>query len=922
MGAVGRAGELETITSWLRAAAADAHSSSGSNSVLVIEGEPGIGKTTVWAEATRHARVTGWTVLACRPRPSDAPLAHLGLTDLLVSVPDQVFRDLPTPQRRPLEVATLRREAGGNDLEPRAVGTALTAVLRRVADRGPLLLAVDDAQWLDRASASSLAFALHRLDDRAVRLIAAVRVEGPARPPSVVDALESTVGHQQVHRLALGPLSIGAMHQVFLDVLGASLTRPVLVRIHKAAAGNPFYALEIAREVERLGTPPPGRPLPVPEDHRDLVLQRLRRLPRATRGVLAEVAALSRPVAADLDLDALAPAERAEVVHVQPDGRVDFAHPLFGSLLYASLPEVERRGLHRRLAERVESLEERARHLALAASGPDAVSAEVLDRAAEAAGSRGAAEVAVELKELAVRLTPPADREAVVRRALELARRRYFAGDATGARRDLNRLLPTVPSGEARAEVLLELGSVVWNQGENDDGLRLVSEALLEASTPSLQAKIHARASALAEDCDVAVEHAEAALALIDEHEEPLLYSFALHNLARWKMYSGRGADHEALEKGMRLQRELAGWEVSTVPAFWARDFDDFDTARHRFHEMLRVFREQGDEASSSSALAQLAVIEALTGRLERARRYADEALDLAHQTEQDLWINVALNAQGQVHVRSGNLEAARAAAGEALRRIEVQPDTTIECMVRAVLGLAALSAGDVAEADRQLSRSDELLAIHHTREPAPDRFQADHAEAVIALGDLDRAESLVARMEERAEKIPRPWILATSARCRGLLLSARGDLDGAVTALRSATTHHEHLDMPFERARTSLALGQVLRRRNERRAARVALEEALRAFEQLGVTPWVERTRAELARVPVRHAPSDLTPAEQAIARLASAGLTNREVAERAFVSAKTVEANLARVYAKLGIHSRAELGRVMLERERTGKT
>ena len=127
---------------------------------------------------------------------------------------------------------------------------------------------------------------------------------------------------------------------------------------------------------------------------------------------------------------------------------------------------------------------------------------------------------------------------------------------------------------------------------------------------------------------------------------------------------------------------------------------------------------------------------------------------------------------------------------------------------------------------------------------------------------------------------------------------------------------------MPFERGRTLLALGQVLRRRNERRAARAALEEALATFAKLGVQPWADRARSELARLPVRRAPSDLTPTEEHIARLAASGLTNKEVASRAFVSVKTVEANLARAYGKLGVSSRAELGRVMAERGRAAKT
>jgi len=400
-----------------------------------------------------------------------------------------------------------------------------------------------------------------------------------------------------------------------------------------------------------------------------------------------------------------------------------------------------------------------------------------------------------------------------------------------------------------------------------------------------------------------------------------VLYSFILHNVARLKLYSGRGADHEAIERGMRLQREAAAWDLSTVPAFWARDFDDFDTALRRFEELIRVCRERGDEASSCGMLAHMAVIHAMTGHLKRAYELVAEALDLAHQTDQETWIGVALCAKGQVCVFAGELDAAEAAAVEVLRRVEVHPDETIAALAAVVLGLVAFSQGDYAEADSQFLHIQALNESTHTREP-PNRFHPEQAEAVIALGDLDRAETLVSRMEARAKALPRPWILAVSTRCRGLLQSARGDQDGALVSMQEAMKHHHDLDMPFERARTLLALGQVHRRRNERRLARAAFEEALATFERLAVAPWAARARAEVARVPVRRASADLTPTEERVARLLATGLTNKEVGDRAFISPKTVAANLARIYDKLGVHSRAELGRVMNERERAVKT
>jgi DNA-binding CsgD family transcriptional regulator len=903
-GPVGREVELEEMAAFLE------ETPSGLASLLV-EGEPGIGKTTLWAEAVRQARVLGRNVLSCRPASSDAGLPYVGLADLLGSVPDDAFGELPGPQRQALAVALLRGEAGPGDLDPRAVAMGLTSLLDALADRGRLLLAIDDAQWLDPASRRALAFAVRRLDERPLWVLATVRVDGaPGKHPPDAVRLGVASDRRALRRLLVGPLSVAATHQLLLGVLGVSFARPVLVRIHGAARGNPFYTLEIAREVQRIGAPSPGRPLPIPDGERDLALLRLRRLPRATRDVLVRVAAASRLSLEELDVEALAAAELAGIVRIEPGGRVNFTHPLYGSALYSSLPEAVRRALHRELAETVSGIEERGRHLALAATGPDEATAEILDRGAAAAAARGAAEVAVELKELALRLTPPEDRSAVVRREIELADRRYFAGDAGGARRELERSLRSLSPGEQRAQVLLELGSVVWSQGEGDEGFALLAQALDEAETPSLRARIHSRTSALAEDCDIGLEHGEAALMLLDEDEQPLLYSFALHNVARWRLYAGRGADHDAVERGMRLQHEGAMWEASSVPAYWARDFDDFETARRQFEELIRAFHERGDEARRCGALAHLAVVEAMTGRIEQARTYAIEALDLAEQTEQETWVLVALWARGQVCMRAGELQEARSAADEVLRRLEANPDRTLERMARAVLGTVAVAVGDFVEADRQLSLCDEIGDSLHVREAAADRYHAEHVEAVIALGELERAEVLVARMEARAEALPRPWILTVSARSRGLLDAARGELDAALADLGRALEASRTLDMPVEVGRTLLALGMLHRRRKERRSAQARLEEALQVFESVGAPIWAAVARDDLRRARGPRRDRDrLTATEQAIADLAASGLRNQDIAARLFLSHKTVEANLSRTYRKLGIRSRAQL-------------
>jgi DNA-binding NarL/FixJ family response regulator len=906
-GPVGRGPELARVDSFLDAAQSGLRA-------LAIAGPAGIGKSTLWRAGIERAARPGRTVLTARPSGAEATLSYAALADLLAGVADGVLEELPAVQRRALDIALLREESGPESLDGHVVAAGLLSTLRLLAAE-PVLLAVDDAQWLDHATAAALEYAVRRLEDRPVGILVAVRTEGD-RPAT----FELAVAPDRREEIDLDGLAVASLHGVLKAELGHSFPRPVLVRIAAASGGNPFHALEVARELQRTGASTGDR-LPAPREVKTLARSRLERLPDATLEALLVAAVLARPTTALVDVDALEPAERAGIVHVAGD-EIRFDHPLLASAVYEAAPAALRRRAHRLVAGRLDTQEERARHLALAADGPDEETAAALDRAADSVAARGAAVAAAELKALAVRMTPPDDREAALRRRQELASCLYFAGDASGARSELEGLEDDVPSGEQRAEILLELGSVLWAQGEGERGLSLIRDALAEATSRPLQARIHSRISLLAEDCDLGQQHGAAAVDLLDVDDDPLAYSFALHNLARWKLYAGGGADHDAIERGMQLQREAKAWEVSAVPAYWARDFDDFDRAEARFADLLRVFRERGDEAHGCAVLAHLAVVEAMNGKAERARTHAAEARLLAEQTEQETWVNVALWASSRVDGLCGDPAAARAAAEDVLRRLDLHPDMTLERMARDALGVAAFAGSDLEEADRQLSQANSIDEALHVREPAAERFHADHAEAVIQLGDLDRAERLVSRLEERAGLIPRPWISTVAARSRGLLLSARGDLDGALAAFEAALQSQAELQMPLERGRTQLALGQLLRRRKERRRARAAFEAALAEFERAGADVWRARAEAELARVPVRRAPAELTATEETIASLAAQGLTNRAIAERIFLSPKTIEANLARVYRKLGIHSRAELGRAMAEREQAVET
>jgi DNA-binding CsgD family transcriptional regulator len=909
-GPIGRERELVRIDSFLAAVPEGLQT-------LAITGPAGIGKTTVWAESVRRGRELGWLVLSAQPSGAEARLSYAGLGDLLSGVENTAYDALPNVQRRALGVALLREDPGSAPLDGRAVAAALLSLLSALAETTQLLVAVDDAQWLDTPSAEALSFAVRRLADSPVGVAVSVRVEQD-RPPT----FERSVPADRRTEIELGNLSVAALHDVLRDELGAVFPRPTLVRIAEASEGNPFYALEIARELERMGVPAAGSRLPVPEEVRALTRSRLARLPEPTQEALLVASCLSRPTTAFIDVEALAPAEEDGVVRVDETQQVRFTHPLLASAVYEAAPAGKRRRVHRSLAEQLDDPEERARHLALTTDGPDETVARALDAAAEHAAGRGASAAAAELARRALELTAEPSSDIAVRRALAAAHFLLHSGDSAGARALLEDCDPEQVEGDLRAELLLELGGIAWYERTFQRGHEYLLEALEHARSPELAAAIHIQAAWLAQDFDplLAIEHSDAVLELVDPDESPGRYSQALLHGTFLRLTTGQGADADAYERGLTLQEQGVAWdETSPVIAIWPLFKDDFAQARSFYEGGLPRARAEGDETSVQATLLRLTEIELWTGNWARADELATEGMELADRISSYAFLGSSLYARGLVDAHLGRIEEAREAGKRILELFDREGQRALGHWV---LGFLALSLDDPAGADEQLTQAAATIDTPNQHEPARVRFHPDQVEAVIQVGDLDRAETLIEALEERGKVFPRPWILATTARCRGLLLSARGDLDGARAAMEEALEHHTRLDMPFERARTLLAFGQLRRRRKEKREARAAIEEALGVFEELPAPLWAERARAELARVPVRRAPSELTATEETIARLAETGLTNSLIAKRIFVSPKTVESNLSRVYRKLGIRSRAELGRAMVERDKSVKT
>jgi DNA-binding CsgD family transcriptional regulator len=897
---VGRESEIAVVDAFLQ--------NDRGAGVLAVVGEAGIGKTTVWEHAVLRARESDAAVLVARPAESEAKLSFAGLTDLLSPVPPDLAAALPGPQREAIDVVLLKAEAA-RPPGRRLVGTAVLSILRALAADRAVVLAVDDVHWLDGSSASAVEFAIRRLADEPVRTIVSLRPE--AERTGLVGLVADCA-----ERLELGPLSVAALHRIIAQALGRTFPRPTLVRIARASGGNPFYALEIARLLGRDGGPRGAETLPVPEDLRALVAERVASLPARTRAALLRAAALARPDLSLVDARAIAAAEEAGLVRLGADGRVEFAHPLYASAVYASAPLSRRRAMHRALADQVADPEERARHLALGCARPDEGAAAAVEEAARRARMRGAPDAAAELVELALRLTPEGAAEAGERR-LALAEHLQVAGDyerATG----LLEQLAEVESGDLRARALLALAEIdFWGKGESV-ATALAEEALRAARDPVVQARAQAAIALYGGTVDLpkASAAARAALDLLGARPDadPGLVATALGALVRARLFLGEGFDAEAAERALALEAASPPSAVDTRIAFklgqWLRYVDDLDGARERLEQCERTAREEGDESSLANIFLNRLVVECWAGNWQEATEFAErmgEAFDQRGVESEGVgpWL-------AYVDAHAGRLEAVRTAAGR------FRPEEPIVEMIwNRCLGLAELAAGDAEASDRHLSAAMVELERVDFREPAVWRVDGDAIEAAIAVGDLARAEALAKRFEQQAARSRIPWSLAVSARCRGLVLAARGQTLAAEDALERALAAHARCPMPFERARTLLARGLISRRLKHKREARAALEEASAIFRRLGADAWAHRAEAELERVAVRRAPSDLSPTELRIASLAATGLTNQAIAVEVFLTRKAVEANLARAYRKLGIRSRAQLSRALDARD-----
>ncbi len=896
---------------------------------LVLEGEAGIGKSTLWAAGVAAADAAGCTVLAARPAEVETKIAHAVLRDLLAPSFAEVSPELPAPQRRALEAALLLSDIGAG-ADRGAIGVATLSVLRALASGRPVVVALDDAQWIDAPSTSALAFAVRRLDDLPVALLLAVR---SADLEADLPALAAALPDERLRRARVGPLSLGALHSLIRQRLGLTFPRPVLGRVHKTSGGNPFYALELARALGRRGgSADLGSELPVPRSLRALVEERLAALPAETRELLVHAAALAQPsvllleAALDTDVEAqLRPAVEAQVVELD-DTRIAFAHPLLASVLLSALSAAERRRVHSRLAEVVQDPEARARHLALAADQPDVAVADALDTAATLALSRGAPDAAAELLEQARHLTPADHTEDRRRHAVRAAEFHLEAGEPTRAEELLEEAIATSPSGPLRAEALLRL---FWVRAQRDSmaTVDVLIEALREAEGEvRLRSEIEDAlgwSSHMAGDLEAAARHVRSSVDLAESLGGGPFFARGLANLVLLEFLRGRGVDRARLDQARALEATTTGLRIIGQPSWvlallqvWT---GELDAARTTLDTLHRRATETGDEFAIPFILNFQSRLAWAEGDWTAADRLVDEAIGASLRNTQEPQRALALATKALVAAHRGRVDAAREIIDKGLALAAQTGMRPAEFELRAISGFLELSVRDFAAAEAQLGPLRRDLAAAGFGEPAviAFRFHQNEIEALVGLGRLDEAAELVEELEERGRRLDRPWALATAGRGRALLCNARGDLQGAIAAADGAVRTHARLAEPFELARTLLALGIVQRRLRRNRAARETLHSALGRFEALGAPLWADRARAELARVGGRvGSPGTLTPAEGRIAALVAQGRSNKEVASELYLSVHTVEAALTRAYAKLGVRSRTQLARQFASR------
>jgi DNA-binding CsgD family transcriptional regulator len=881
---------------------------------VVLEGEPGIGKTVVWQEAVTAAE-RDYQVLSCRTAEPEAPLSFAGIADLLGDRID-ALSELPPPQRRALEVALLLADPTDARPDPAGVSFAFLGVLRALAGETPLLVAIDDIQWLDPQSRLLLEFACRRLRDERIALVATFRREGDRPLPL---SLEAALGADRVERLRLPPLSMGALQQVFRTRLDVVLQRPVLRRVHETSGGNPFFALELARALGREPPPPPDAALPLTPGLEELLERRLADVPAPVEELLLVCSALAAPTIGLLERYGAEPSALRDAVGrdllVIDGARVRFSHPLLASAVYYGASDERRWAVHRRLAELSDDPEARALHLCRATVLPDESVAEAIEDAADRAYRRSAVHAAGWFALQARRLTPRDREEELFRRGLKVCDYTRPLGATPEVEQTIRELVASAKPGRDRARALFEASSKAENVAEK---LRLSDEALREAGADArLQARIRGQQSRALEGVGRLDDAAGQALGELESAEaagDPALVLAAIARLGRMRFLTGHGIDDELMQRGTELEGRLSSFVAYHSATSSLADqltwSDVLDEARLLFQDLFERTVRAGAQNSLVTLHLQLAEVENRAANWRAGEVHARQGGALARDVGHASIEGLQLFQEALAWTHLGRLADAAEQLTEAATISRETDEDLYFVHYESLLGFLELSRDDYEKAYRRLGPLPDRIAAMGARDPGFFYLVPNVIEALVGLGRLDEARAQIAQLEQSGRRQTRHRALGVAARGRALVELAEGDTDAALGSAREALDQHQRLPDPFERGRTLLALGAIQRRTRQRRAARESLRAALDLFEELGASVWAGKARSELGRLGGRTpAGKELTPTEERIAELVAKGKTNREVAAELFVTVHTVESALTRIYAKLGVRSRTEL-------------
>jgi DNA-binding CsgD family transcriptional regulator len=886
----GRDAELAALSDLLEQAR------KGTSGTLVLRGDPGIGKTALVSHVT--ARADGFRVIRVAGIEEESELPFAGLHLLLRPVLDRITA-LPGVQAEALRGALGLAKAGPPDRF--LVGLAVLSLLAELAADQPLLCVVDDAQWLDRASADALLFAARRLDAESVVLLLCART-GAFPAAGLPD-------------LSLKGLSAQAATELIPDGLPPGRRYRVLAE----AAGNPLALLELPRV---LTAARPEGPLPLTDRLRDAFESRLTNLPELTRTVLLVAAAEGTgDLTPILRAAATLGASLAELDAARTEGLIEvngstltFRHPLIRAAVHHTAPLVLRRAVHQALAAALDApgqADRRAWQRGAAAAGPDEEIAAALEGAAGQVRERGgdtgtlawyqrAAELSTDLVAKARRLTLAAEAAAGsgdLDQAAALAAQGLGLAETNAAGHETEQTQLAAHALQVQATVAFLRGDPAAAHRRLVEASELIAAADKEQANALLIEAVHAGWYA-GED-----ELAESVILL----EELGLQQTPLERLLLRAVAPilGRPADRSDPESALAEARSAAAGNVPglVLTCGLALLLGQDQVAQQIGGELSRELRAAGQIGWLPSVLFYSGSAQAYGGRHEEALRTVTEGLRLARDTGQQRWADALAEPLALLAAARGDEPLCHQLTAEALSRAS-RPAWTVPWTASA-LGLLDLGLGRAESALVRLETLDEGRRFFHI--PAT-RSTPDLVEAAVRLGRPEAAAEPLALFETWSRNTGQRWTRALVHRCRALL-------DGDQDRFRAALALHEQDNRPFDEARTRLLYGEWLRREKRKADASTQLRIALETFERMGAAPWAERTRTELTATGTTGRAADhgqsggLTPQELQIVRLAAQGLSNKDIAAQLFLSSRTVGHHLYKAYPKLGVASRGEL-------------